>query len=163
GVVLHHERWLPAIDAAPRLGLTARAQRDAALVIKRGTGRFVLLADAILGIQAWDEDSDIIATDAGLVTPILPETLFQNELGLAAEGEPEMNASTTATVVVFRMDSDEFGTDISQVIEVLEYRPPVRLPRLPQFLEGVIYVRDEMLPVIDLRKRMELPAAEPTP
>jgi purine-binding chemotaxis protein CheW len=163
GVVLHRDRWLPAIDAAVRLGLPARAQRAAALVIKRGGTRFILLADEVAGIRTWTDESDVIKTDVGLVTPINPESLFQNELEQQSEEEEDMAADASTTVVVFRMASEEFGTDIGKVVEVLEYRPPVRLPKLPAFLEGVIYLRDDMLPVIDLRKRMELPASAPGP
>ena len=163
GVVLHRERWLPAIDAAVRLGLPARDNRAAALVIKRGNSRFVLMADEVLGIRSWPDDhDDVIKTDVGLVTPINPESLFQNELQLTAEEDIMSTATTTTTIVVFRMGGEEFGTEISNVVEVLEYREPVRVPKAPDFLEGVIYVRDSMMPVIDLRKRMEIETMPPT-
>ena len=163
GVVLHRERWLPAIDAAVRLGLPARDNRAAALVIKRGNSRFVLLADEVLGIRSWPDDhDDVIKTDVGLVTPINPESLFQNELQLTAEEDIMSTATSTTTIVVFRMGGEEFGTEISNVVEVLEYREPVRVPKAPDFLEGVIYVRDSMMPVIDLRKRMEIETMPPT-
>ena len=163
GVVLHRERWLPAIDAAVRLGLPARDNRAAALVIKRGNSRFVLMADEVLGIRSWPDDhDDVIKTDVGLVTPINPESLFQNELQLTAEEDIMSTATSTTTIVVFRMGGEEFGTEISNVVEVLEYREPVRVPKAPDFLEGVIYVRDSMMPVIDLRKRMEIETMPPT-
>jgi purine-binding chemotaxis protein CheW len=38
----------------------------------------------------------------------------------------------------------------------------VRMPRMPSFLDGVIYLRDAIVPVVDLRKRMEVPARAPT-
>lgn len=163
GVMLHRDRWLPAIDAAVRLGLPGAKRRAAALVIKRGTSRFILLADEVLGIRSWQDETDVIRTDVGLVTPIDPEALFQNEWEQQAETEGAMAPDTSTTIVVFHMAGEEFGTDIGKVVEVLEYRPPVRLPKLPAFLEGVIYLREDMLPVIDLRKRMELPAGPPGP
>jgi purine-binding chemotaxis protein CheW len=162
GVVLHRERWLPAIDAAVRLGLPARDKRAAALVIKRGPSRFILMADEVLGIRAWHDESDVIKTDMGLVTPIHPESLFQNELQLTAEEDDMSTATSTTTIVVFRMGGEEFGTEIGNVVEVLEYRAPVRVPKAPDFLEGVIYLRDSILPVVDLRKRMEIPTTPPT-
>jgi purine-binding chemotaxis protein CheW len=162
GVLLHRDRWLPAIDAAVRLGLPKRDNRAAAMVIKRGASRFVLMADEILGIRGWNESTDIIKTDIGLVTPINPDSLFHNELQLAEEEEVMMTATSTTTIVVFRMGDDEFGTEISNVVEVLEYREPVRLPKAPEFLEGVIYLRETILPVIDLRKRMEIEVGPPT-
>ena len=162
GVVRYRDRWLPAIDAAVRLGLPGREQRDAGLVIKRGSSRFVLTADEVLGIREWNEDSNIIKTDIGLVTPIDPETLFHNELTQAAEEEVMTPPTTSTTIVVFRMGEEEFGTEIGSVVEVLEYREPVRMPQAPDFVEGVIYVRDAILPVVDLRKRMEIEGGPPT-
>lgn len=162
GVVLHRGKWLPAIDVAVRLGLPKSDDRAAALVINRGGRRFIMLADHVVGIRTWDDASDIIRTDVGLVTPISPDSLFQSEFELAAEEEVMAPPDKLTTVVVFRMGGEEFGTEISSVVEVLEYRPPVRMPRAPAFLEGVIYLRDAILPVIDLRKRMELTPAEPT-
>ena len=163
GVVLHRGRWLPAIDAAVRLGLPRREQRDAALVIKRGNSCFVLTADQVVGIRSWNEASNIIKTDIGLVTPIDPASLFHNELAQAAEEDVVVPATTTTTIVIFRMGDEEFGTEIGSVVEVLEYRPPVRMPQAPEFLEGVIYLRDAIIPVFDLRKRMELEARAATP
>lgn len=162
GVVLLRGRWLPAIDAAVRLGLHKRDKRAAALVIKRGAGRFVLTADAVLGIRGWPDDSDVIKTDIGLVTPINPDALFHNELQLAGEEEVMSGKTSTTTIVVFRMGGEEFGTEIGNVVEVLEYREPVRVPKAPAFLEGVIYLREEILPVIDLRKRLEIAQAPAT-
>jgi purine-binding chemotaxis protein CheW len=162
GVVLLRGRWLPAIDAAVRLGLKKRDNRAAALVIKRGSRRFILMADAVLGIRGWPDDSDVIKTDIGLVTPIDPDSLFHNELQLAVDEEVMSSAMSTTTIVVFRMGGEEFGTEIGNVVEVLEYREPVRVPKAPEFLEGVIYLREAILPVIDLRKRMEISQAPPT-
>lgn len=162
GVVLHRDRWLPAIDAAVRLGLPARPDRATALVMKRGGGRFILLADEVIGIRSWSEATDVIKTDVGLVTPIQAEALFQNEFEIAGGEEMMSAAGGTTTVVVFQMGGEEFGTEIGSVVEVLEYRAPVHMPKSPPFLEGVIYLRDLIIPVIDLRKRMEIDAATPT-
>lgn len=165
GVVLHRGSWLPAIDAAARLGLEARAGRGAALVVRRGRGRFALTADAVLGIREWDETSEmgIATTDLGLVTPVDPNLLFRNEMPPDEEAGYMPAASTMVSIVVFRMSGEEFGTDIANVVEVLEYREPVHVPRAPEFVDGVVQLRDSVLPVVDLRKRMEVPLSPPTP
>jgi len=48
------------------------------------------------------------------------------------------------------------------VAEVLPYSEPVRMPRAPKFLVGLVDVRGVMLPVVDLRLRAELAASNPT-
>ena len=164
GVLLHRGIWLPAIDAAARLGLEARVGRAAALVVHRGRSRFALTADAVLGIREWAAAGDmgIATTDLGLVTPVDPNLLFRNEVAVDEEVSPMPAMSTTVSIVVFRMSGEEFGADISNVVEVLEYREPVHVPRAPDFVEGVVQMRDAVLPVIDLRKRMEVPVSPPT-
>ncbi|MGQ0561761.1 MAG: chemotaxis protein CheW [Gemmatimonadota bacterium] len=164
GVVFHRGAWLPAIDAAPRLGLQPRAARAAALVVRRGAGRFALIADHVLGIREWTDTTDlgVVTTDLGLVTPVDPNLLFRSDMNLDEEVSYMPATSTTVSIVVFRMHGEEFGTDISNVIEVLEYREPVHVPRAPDFIDGVVQVRDTVLPIIDLRKRMEIPVAPPS-
>lgn len=58
--------------------------------------------------------------------------------------------------IVFRLEAEYFAFDIADVAEVLAYTEPVRLPRAPKFLAGLIDVRGVMLPVVDLRLRVEV-------
>ena len=61
--------------------------------------------------------------------------------------------------VVVRLDDEYFAFGIEDVAEVFPFTEPVRIPRAPKFLLGVIDVRGQMLPVVDLRLRAELNAA----
>jgi purine-binding chemotaxis protein CheW len=66
-------------------------------------------------------------------------------------------------VVVFRLGKEEFGVPIDSVQEIV--RVPEELthvPKAPPFVEGVINLRGAVLPVIDLRRRLGLPAIEHT-
>jgi purine-binding chemotaxis protein CheW len=58
--------------------------------------------------------------------------------------------------VVVRLEDEYFAFDVSDVAEVLPYSEPVRMPRAPKFLVGLVDVRGVMLPVVDLRLRAEL-------
>lgn len=62
--------------------------------------------------------------------------------------------------VVFRLMGQLFGAAIDVVREVNYLTPVTRLPNTPEFVEGVIDLRGEVLPVIDLRKRLHLPPRE---
>lgn len=59
--------------------------------------------------------------------------------------------------VVFRLDEQLYGAAIEVVREVSYLTPITRLPNTPSFVEGVIDLRGEVMPVIDLRKRLGLP------
>lgn len=164
GVIYHRGTWLPAIDAAPRLGLDARTGRAAALVIRRGAGRYALTADNVLGIRELGEPSEmgLVTTDLGLVSPVDPNLLFRSEVALEEEVNEMPAASVMVSLVVFKMNGEEFGTDIANVVEVLEYSEPAHVPRAPDFVDGVLQIRGVVLPIIDLRKRMDVPVTVPT-
>jgi len=61
-------------------------------------------------------------------------------------------------VVAFRTGPQEFALDILQVERILRWEQPTPLPKAPAFLEGVIPYEGDAVPVVDLRKRLELPA-----
>ena len=58
---------------------------------------------------------------------------------------------------------ETFGIDIENVQEILDYRVPASLPQAPAFLVGMIDVRGQSYPVVDLRTKLGLPPEEPTP
>jgi len=60
----------------------------------------------------------------------------------------------TRQFVVFRLGADEFGLPIAAVEEVLRLPDQItRVPKTPKFLEGVVNLRGQVLPVVDQRKR----------
>ena len=59
-------------------------------------------------------------------------------------------------VVAFRVGSQEFALDILQVERILRYERPSPLPQAPAFLEGVVRYEGGAIPVVDLRKRLEV-------
>ena len=65
------------------------------------------------------------------------------------------------SAVVLRLGKQELGIEISQVHEVIKWREPAPVPRAPAFVEGVIELRGDVVPVVDMRKRLSLPAAAP--
>lgn len=60
--------------------------------------------------------------------------------------------------VVFRLDGQLYGAEINVVREVSYLTPITRLPNTPAYVEGVIDLRGEVMPVIDIRKRLGLPS-----
>ncbi len=91
--------------------------------------------------------------------------------GTAAQSteDPDMARSTATRVadsddvqvVIFRLGAEEFGVPIMNVQEIVRV-PEVltRVPRTPDFVEGVINLRGTVLPVMDQRKRLGLPSIE---
>jgi len=65
-------------------------------------------------------------------------------------------------LVAFRIGSEEYVVDVRRVREVVPPLPIRRMPRIPDFLEGVVDLRGEVLPVVDVRRRFGLHAGTPT-
>ena len=70
--------------------------------------------------------------------------------------EQTAEQSEAQDFVVFRLDDEYFAFDVADVAEVFPYTEPVRMPRAPKFLVGLVDVRGVMLPVVDLRLRAGL-------
>jgi purine-binding chemotaxis protein CheW len=68
----------------------------------------------------------------------------------------------TLQVVSFALGSEEYGVDIAQVQEINRMMAITRVPRAPQFMEGVINLRGQLIPIIDLRTRFGMNRAERT-
>lgn len=63
--------------------------------------------------------------------------------------------------LVFRLGDDEFGLPIDAVVEVARVPDQMtRVPKAPKFLEGVVNLRGEVLPVVDQRRRFDMPQSE---
>jgi len=56
-------------------------------------------------------------------------------------------------VAVVFAGEEEFGIDIGKVVEILKEQRVYQLPQLPSFLCGVVNIRGEVIPLMDLRKR----------
>lgn len=65
-----------------------------------------------------------------------------------------------AQLVVFQLASEYYAVDIHQVREIIRVPDITRVPRTPDFVEGVINLRGSVIPIIDLRKRFGMEAGE---
>jgi purine-binding chemotaxis protein CheW len=63
-------------------------------------------------------------------------------------------------LVTFRIGEEEFGVDILRVQEIIRIMEITRVPKAPDFVEGVINLRGKVIPIIDLRKRFGLGVKE---
>jgi purine-binding chemotaxis protein CheW len=71
----------------------------------------------------------------------------------------QQDSAETIQFLVFRLGTELFGLPIGAVDEVARVPDRIsRLPNAPEFLEGVVNLRGDVLPVIDQRKRFGLPA-----
>lgn len=63
-------------------------------------------------------------------------------------------------IVVFKLDKEEYAVSILQVQEIKRMTDITRVPHTPDYIKGVINLRGSVLPVIDLKKRLNLKLAD---
>lgn len=72
-----------------------------------------------------------------------------------------MEATTyTKQFVVFELENEEYGIDILRVKEIKEMMNITRVPKAAHYVCGVINLRGEVIPVIDLRRKFNLQEGE---
>lgn len=61
--------------------------------------------------------------------------------------------------LVFRLGPEEFGIDIRNVVEIFGSQKIYEVPEMDDYISGVISVRGEVVPLLDMRKRFGLKPA----
>jgi purine-binding chemotaxis protein CheW len=63
-------------------------------------------------------------------------------------------------LVIFKLGNESFGVEIATVESIIKMQTITRLPQAPSFVEGIINLRGKILPVIDLRRRLNIDLTE---
>ncbi|HCT63731.1 MAG TPA: chemotaxis protein CheW [Lachnospiraceae bacterium] len=82
-----------------------------------------------------------------------------NEFDIDTLGTSNDNSKKYLT---FISDGLVFGIPIDNVIEIITNHTVTMLPRVPDYVQGIINLRGQIIPIIDIRLRMNKPAAEPS-
>jgi len=72
------------------------------------------------------------------------------------------NTIEKASYLTFQLSDETFALSVKYVINILEMCKITQVPRMPDYLKGVINLRGEVLPVIDMRMKFGLPPIEIT-
>lgn len=65
--------------------------------------------------------------------------------------------------LAFCLGPEEYGLDIRRIREIIKLdRPITEVPRAPQFVPGILSVRGEVVPIVDLRLRLKMTPAPRT-
>ena len=68
----------------------------------------------------------------------------------------------TRQYLTFKLGGEVFAIDVSKVREVLDFTTMTKIPRTPDFMSGVINLRGNVVPVVDLRLCFEMSRTEKT-
>ncbi len=58
--------------------------------------------------------------------------------------------------VIFNLGNEEYGVDIMKVKEISEFKESTKVPNAPYFVDGIINLRGEIIPIVNLKKRFNI-------
>ncbi len=76
----------------------------------------------------------------------------------------EMNEVIYETIqyIVIKLGNEQYGIDIKYIDNIVRMQHITRVPKVANYLKGVINLRGEVIPVMSVRLKMDLPADEIT-
>jgi len=64
--------------------------------------------------------------------------------------------SRAGKYLTFFLAGEEYGLEILKVSEIIGMQPITRVPRMPEFVRGVINLRGKVIPITDLRSKFSM-------
>ncbi len=93
---------------------------------------------------------------------ILKKQENQNQ-SLNKETKEEFESENIIQLVGFIVGEEEFAIPILNIQEIIKPIEYTRVPGVPEYVMGVFNLRGNVIPLIDLRRKFNLPPAEQTP
>lgn len=184
-------RVLPVIDARTKFGMEMAETGDSqrVIVIDAGGTAAGLNVDSVSEVLRVDKQyiepapasilnemgkthirGVVRINDAQKLVMILDvASLFEQEIisgsslqRIRSEVEDSGAVINEMQLVSFLVGTEEFGLDIGIVKEII--RPPdiVKFPNVPEYIKGIISLRDTLMPVVDLRTKLNVGTDEIT-
>ncbi|MEW6702200.1 MAG: chemotaxis protein CheW [Bacteroidota bacterium] len=79
---------------------------------------------------------------------------------MSSTNQTKHESTDLLQLVSFKIANEEFGVDILNVQEINKMTQITKVPNAPAFVEGVINLRGRVIPIIDLRTRLQLEKKE---
>lgn len=79
--------------------------------------------------------------------------------------EAEQATAATATggkFLTFYLEEEEYGIEILSVREIIGLLPVTPVPQTPYYVQGVVNLRGQVIPVVDLRLKFDMQGIDPT-
>lgn len=191
GVICLRDQVMPLIDLSEILAIeqgSAARKRDMVVLLSFGSVRIGIVVDEIEEIlhvregdtlpppqtlsEAEREHLEGILLLPGRMVSLInvlkiitgddQEKIAAMGQGLGLSDAHLQETKPSLELVVFRLGAENYGLRLHQVREIIMVGQITPVPRAPQFVEGVLNLRGEVMPVVDLRTRFGLPRVEPT-
>jgi purine-binding chemotaxis protein CheW len=139
------------VDPVPEMLSRSRELGEITSICRLGGGKRLV---SILSAER------LFATDEFRQANGLAESGARDEAAHVAGGETIGMVDDEEQLVVFRLMGEEYAVPIEAVQEIVRVPDElIAVPKTPDFIEGVVNLRGAVLPVVDQRRRLGLPAA----
>lgn len=89
------------------------------------------------------------------------ETMQKNTIKAFQAGEASAKpVADGGQYLTLRLGSEEYAIDILRVQEIRSYEEPTRMVNAPSFIKGVINLRGVIVPIVDLRLKLNISKVE---
>ena len=69
-------------------------------------------------------------------------------------------SDTSMQLVTFQLGDENYGIDIMEVKEIVDYEEIRTIPNAPIYVEGIYNLRGDIIPIINLHRRFHIQRAE---
>lgn len=157
-------------------GKTAGLNVDSVSEVLRVEGQSVEAAPASLSsgvdcssitgvVKINDGKKLVMILDAGCLCSIEEQAIAENQSTVNSRsrtGDKESGMVDEIQIVSFLVGQEEFGLEIEKVKEIIRFPEIVKVPNVPDYIKGIISLRDTLMPIVDLRTRLEAGSDEIT-
>jgi purine-binding chemotaxis protein CheW len=126
------------IEAAPAMAGVDDGSIAGVVKVNDGKKLVMILEASRLGSIDQAEKSNAVASRAG------------KDVNRAEE-----NKIQEVQLVSFLLGNEEFAVEIENVREIIRYPEIVKVPNVPEYIKGVISLRDNLMPIVDMRLKLE--------
>ena len=134
----------PVADRPARISLPAS-----------GLASDILALAEVAAVPARELEPQVVAPEH--VLPDAAAARSHNISFFASPGrEEKRTAEATEHLATFFLGREEYGVDVRLVQEIIRVTDITQVPRAPGFIKGVINLRGRIIPVVDLRRKLNL-------
>ncbi len=90
----------------------------------------------------------------------MPATLNTPEVNEHRTTVPDVSTDFDTKYLTFSLADEDYGLKVLTVREIIGIMDITRVPQTPNFVRGVVNLRGKVIPVLDLREKLGLPAME---
>ncbi|HWP97296.1 MAG TPA: chemotaxis protein CheW, partial [Syntrophomonadaceae bacterium] len=121
--------------------------------------------EKLTGIARLDDGKRIIMLmdPQNIINQRILDEINSGEAIVQVEPEDDvMDELDEKQLVVFKLAEEQYGVSIAQVQEITKMAQITKVPRSPKFVQGVVNLRGDVIPIIDMRKRFDMESKDYT-